>query len=497
NIHTIDSLRELNAKLLTEIAKLRKENDKIPELEKKFAEVEAENAKLKQIIEKNAMRDVRVKELEQKNTELEARLAIVEQASFVVNGQTQNGKEAIAEVWLSIDNLVSTVNLSNSVVDQQNNVDTKSIAGIAKISDKKIDDFVPEEPIPKVSPVNLPQPCKRYPKSLEEKEMDSFLDSENKKMVSNLMRERNREKKLRTQELMSSTSFEEESSTLEESSIYNSHRIEKEKQNEISVEHLANVVSDDSNSWSLCDKKTKIPYNQKVEQGLRHKLSIFTNDDDIEKHSSFDIQIPEFSLEMILIGSNKIAMQSIADLFNVAIKVGQKENLCWYCFYKAYEDQVEDYKGMKNIDDQSARTLVYNEIKFLLPNITDVNLRQKIFRAKKIYTLFTGIEIDKIKQITYSTYAISCLSDVQIQSIINSFPKQPTDTDECQKVIVGVTKSNAHVIKSSEVSVPTAPNSLGDSKVIGPDNSPKANDYDDLMPSLIEKGTNEVQTDYD
>ncbi|CAG8820660.1 12795_t:CDS:2, partial [Dentiscutata erythropus] len=90
----------------------------------KFAEVEAENAKLKQIIEENVMRDVRVKELEQKNTELEARLAIVEQASFVVDGQTQN-------------------------VNQQNNADTKSIEGIAKVSDKEIDNFVPEEPIPK------------------------------------------------------------------------------------------------------------------------------------------------------------------------------------------------------------------------------------------------------------------------------------------------------------------------------------------------------------
>ncbi|KAF0424752.1 hypothetical protein F8M41_006445 [Gigaspora margarita] len=257
-------------------------------------------------------------------------------------------------------------------------------------------------------------------------------------MVSNLMRERNREKKLRTQELMSPISSEEGSSTLEESSIYNSHGIEKEKQNEISVEHSVNIVSDDSNSWSLCDEKTKIPYNQKVEQGLRHELSVFTKDDDIEKHSSFDIQIPEFPLETILMGSNKIATQSIADLFNVAIKVGQKENLCWYCFYKAYEDRVEDCKAMKNIDDQSARTL----------------------------------------------------------GIINSFPKQPTDTDECQKVI-GVTKSNAHVIKSSEVSIPTAPNSLVDSKVISPDNSPKANDYDDPMPSSMEKGTNEVQTDYD
>ncbi|CAG8786546.1 10197_t:CDS:1, partial [Dentiscutata erythropus] len=44
---------------------------------------------------------------------------------------------------------------------------------------------------------------------------------------------------------MSLISSEEESSTLEESSIYNSYGIEKEKQNKISVEHSANVVSDD------------------------------------------------------------------------------------------------------------------------------------------------------------------------------------------------------------------------------------------------------------
>ena len=83
-MQSIDSLRELiNAKLLAEIAKLRKENDKISELEKKFAEVEAENAKLKQIIEENVMCDARIKELEQNNTELETRLAIVDRLPWL------------------------------------------------------------------------------------------------------------------------------------------------------------------------------------------------------------------------------------------------------------------------------------------------------------------------------------------------------------------------------------------------------------------------------
>ena len=75
-MQSTDSLRELNAKLLAEIAKLRKENAEIPELREKllrFAEVEAENARLKQIIEENARRDAENSELKPRVGELEAR----------------------------------------------------------------------------------------------------------------------------------------------------------------------------------------------------------------------------------------------------------------------------------------------------------------------------------------------------------------------------------------------------------------------------------------
>ncbi|CAG8843127.1 30446_t:CDS:1, partial [Gigaspora margarita] len=70
---------ELNAKLLVEIAKLRKKYNKILVLEKKFAEVEAENARLKPIIEENASRDAENAELKSRVKELEARLALLEQ----------------------------------------------------------------------------------------------------------------------------------------------------------------------------------------------------------------------------------------------------------------------------------------------------------------------------------------------------------------------------------------------------------------------------------
>ena len=92
-MQSIDSLRELNAKLLAEIAELRKENTKISELKKenaeisdfkrKFVKIEFEKVKLKakivnllrQAVEENKRCDVenaklkaRIKELEKNKT---------------------------------------------------------------------------------------------------------------------------------------------------------------------------------------------------------------------------------------------------------------------------------------------------------------------------------------------------------------------------------------------------------------------------------------------
>src|SRR5438105_6291214 len=85
NMQSIDSLRELNSKLLAEIAELRKENAEIPELREKllkFAEVEAENAKLRQIIEENAKRDA-------ENAELKTEVARLRHDIEEIKQQTQ------------------------------------------------------------------------------------------------------------------------------------------------------------------------------------------------------------------------------------------------------------------------------------------------------------------------------------------------------------------------------------------------------------------------
>lgn len=58
-------------------------NAKISEFRRKVAEVEAENAKLRQIIEEMLYM---INDVKAKNTEFKARLPIVEQNSMMVNG---------------------------------------------------------------------------------------------------------------------------------------------------------------------------------------------------------------------------------------------------------------------------------------------------------------------------------------------------------------------------------------------------------------------------
>ena len=202
----LELLRQLISELETKNAKLEAEK----------AEIETRNVELlKQVMDENAKRDARVEELELKNTELKARLLMLEQGVTEVNGQSQNGKEVIAEV--------SAVGISDSVIDQQNDVNTKSI------EDKEIGDFILEEPA-NVSDSVIAQPkqCKPPPihevhsqlnlsevrdpglcnqngltltpqieevvllpdqgGSLEDREMDAFLDEEHKKRISEEIR---------------------------------------------------------------------------------------------------------------------------------------------------------------------------------------------------------------------------------------------------------------------------------------------------------------------
>jgi hypothetical protein len=207
-------LRQLISELETKNAKLEAEK----------AEIEARNVELlKQVMDGNAKRDARVEELELKNRELEARFLMLEQGSSVAIGQSQNDRETIAEI--------SAVDESDSVIDQQNDVNTKSKEEViddsileesVNVSDSVIAQPKQYKPLPihevhsqlNLSEVRDPGLCNQNdltltPQieevvllpdqggSLEDRKMSAFLDEERKKRISEEIRQRKREKKLR------------------------------------------------------------------------------------------------------------------------------------------------------------------------------------------------------------------------------------------------------------------------------------------------------------
>src|SRR5436305_12407011 len=158
------------------------------------------------------------------------------------------------------------------------------------------------------------------------------------------------------------------------------------------------------------------------------------------------------------------------------------------------------------VSEKKAKSMIYDNLTKHLPPSTKRNtIVKQTQRARDIYKLFEKIGIDKIRYITtYSANSITELSDSQIQTIVDYFSKNPnTELPDDQDV----SDIDSEEGISDEVSLSTIPiplfhdsNSSGESKVIGPDNPSKANDYDDLyyddpMSPSMEKGTNEIKSD--
>src|SRR5207248_124823 len=230
-MQSIDSLRELNAKLLAEIAELRKENAKIselkkenaeiPDLKRKFAEIESEKVELKariaellrQAVEESKRRDV-------ENAELKARIEELEKNKTVTTKlESENAEFRDRITKVEQRQMLNDTSSNNSSPNFNSVADQLSMATHHEkpLVDKKMDTSLPEEPIPEViakqsvSAVNISIMDQCDQTSLEDKEMDAFLDEVHKKKVSNEIRQRKREKKLSqshvlSQDLSSTTS---------------------------------------------------------------------------------------------------------------------------------------------------------------------------------------------------------------------------------------------------------------------------------------------------
>ncbi|CAJ0645382.1 10706_t:CDS:2 [Entrophospora sp. SA101] len=188
----------------------------------------------------------------------------------------------------------------------------------------------------------------------------------------------------------------------------------------IKTEFFANKCSDFRNAKVLAETRSDElakelkSKNEKILQGLIQELT--SNFPEIDTNNG-EIEISKSCIQDMVPGST----QCLSDLFDKAIKLGQKQILCWYNYSFEFENKVKSLTTDSKIKDKTARSQIYKEMKPFLPNITDVNLHKKTERARKILKLFGegGICINKIKYITYSASTISGLKDTQIQYIIS------------------------------------------------------------------------------
>ncbi|CAG8556273.1 13188_t:CDS:2, partial [Ambispora gerdemannii] len=110
----------------------------------------------------------------------------------------------------------------------------------------------------------------------------------------------------------------------------------------------------------------------------------------------------------------------------------QEEIRCWFRFSEKFEQNFKRHYGW--INDQQARTCVYDEVAKHLPGFTRESLRKKTAETRNIYMLFglcrdpttleivRGIGMEKIKRVkTNSADYISKLTNTQIRNIIDTF----------------------------------------------------------------------------
>ncbi|PKC59535.1 hypothetical protein RhiirA1_469288 [Rhizophagus irregularis] len=397
-------------KIKAEKAELEAVNAEIPELRKKFAELEAKNVEL--VDENTKLRQElrsRIKELEKSRTDTdvdnarrdveiaEIKAEVVKLAEgAVVRDNNEENKELIS--------LEEVVNAPCSVADQPNNAEQKCLN------------------------LSTPVSCQ---KSLEDEKTDVFLDGVHKKME---IRQRNREKKLCT----APSGQRESAHLLINPKSENNESYLCEEKGDQALEGSDKHISFQETSPTPIVRK--IPYNQKVEQGIIQEVISF-----IQKRAlTSSINILE-SREIETVSADGEG-RDLAQLFSDAkvaegrtLEAKRRELVCWYNYSESYQNKVAEICSKTGVAEKTAKSQVYAMIKASLPNVSDSNLYKKTERAGSVYKLFgkiidpatkkevMGIGIDKVYGISYGVRGISELSDAQILNIINRVAEKARD----------------------------------------------------------------------
>ncbi|CAG8771850.1 19613_t:CDS:2 [Gigaspora margarita] len=202
--YTIVSLRELNTKLTVEISELRK---KYAKLEAKNIKVEAENAKLKQDKEEVEARFLNLEQKDREKTDLIAKLkhdvSLIKEQSLQnrSNRYTDNASDN-AEYRTSNSDIYQVKDNRSSIPPKTNH--NREDTPAFDITDDTSNSNVCQETKTQLGAGSCQ--CSTSPicienKSSEDKVIDEFLDLKEKEKVSNIIREKNSEKKLGSQDL--------------------------------------------------------------------------------------------------------------------------------------------------------------------------------------------------------------------------------------------------------------------------------------------------------
>jgi hypothetical protein len=429
----IDSLREVNSKLLVEITELRKEN---AEVKAENIEVKAENAKLKHALEEH---EARFTNLEQRDKEKTTLIAKLDDDIREIK-QEQNAVNILAQSNTSIPKSpMHSITSQSSILP--------SIEGISKQLDHSDHSIEKNnaDPVPRELPIsqdfdsipfdqiNIPSVADQYDttesKSLEDdRETDSFLNEMHKKKVSDEIRQRRQKEKLQhesiAQDLIIASISEKDDRVISEIS----EEFKKTVPSGNDQSHMTSGEPDLLKTEQDDDviQEESLDENQIIEQGLIHELCspILPEEapDGPDNVSSTEIISSCVSLENMILGF----AQHLSYLFETAIKSSQQEILDWHNYSFEFESKVGALTADGRIKDKMARSMIYKEMKPFLPTkITQANLRKKTHKARKHLILFgkNGVGIDKIKLVSYSATEILKLTNAQIQNVINQVKK--------------------------------------------------------------------------
>ncbi|RIB02997.1 hypothetical protein C2G38_2149739 [Gigaspora rosea] len=295
--------------------------------------------------------------------------------------------------------------------------------------------------------------------SLEDKKIDEFLDSKHKEKVSEEIIQSIKEKKLREQDL----------------SLVN--QMESEKIIPLSLCDAKTVTKYHDQNYALILSDTISieisESNNQIVEGLIQEMTCN------QTQSIVSPEINSISSKSCIQDMIPGSVQSLSDLFDKAIKSGQKQILCWYYYSLEFENKIKILIADGKIKNKTARSKIYKEMKPFLPNITDVNLRKKTERARKILKLFGegGVAIDKINYVTYSASTISGLKDTQIQHIINQVASKTVT--KCHN------QNNSKVNESTTTPIPSDLDNLPKAKILTKSSSEARVSASSISPSNL------------